>query len=97
MKPKNYWYGIVKKQIGISKAEGKGSLQSLIIENAITEANRETKKLPNGDLRLQAVKGILIDRTSNYEGMALQVNYSERTIRKWINSYVNLVGKKAGY
>lgn len=97
MRPKHYWYGIVKKQISMNKKADKTKLQTLIIETAIQEANKETLKLPNGELRLRAVNDILIAQRHNYEGVAYELNYSEKTIKNWINSYVNLVGRKAGY
>lgn len=97
MRPKHYWYGIVKKQIMMNKVADKSKLQTLIIENAIQEANKETKRLPNGELRLKAVNDILIIQRCTYDGVALEMHYSEKTIKNWINSYVNLVGRKAGY
>jgi len=97
MKPKYYWYGIVKKQIMQSPYVIEHSLQSTIIANAMKDANKETMNLPNGKLRLKAVKDILIDKRSTYEGVGMELGYEWHTVQSWINSYVNLVGKKAGY
>lgn len=97
MKPKYWWYGIVKKQIMMYKKSPADTLQAGILEKAMRDANRETKKLPNGDLRLKAVNDVLIEQKRTYDGVSMELNYSERVIRNWVNSYINLVGKKAGY
>ena len=97
-KPKYYWYGSVKKMIMHSSNVKKDeSLQAYIFKKAIEEATRETLKLPNGKKRMQAVNEILIKQTKTYDGVASELNYEQRTIQSWITSFVNLVGKKAGY
>lgn len=96
-KPKYYWYNIVKGLIKKSKEVKEISLQSTILNTAMIQAEKETLKLPNGELRMYAVKELLIDNTSTIERVCAEVNYQERTVQGWISSYVNLVGKKAGY
>lgn len=97
-KPRYYWYNIVKGLIKKSKdTKDELTLQSTILNTAMIQAEKETLKLPNGDLRMRAVKALLIDQTKTLKGVCEDVNYQERTVQGWISSYVNLVGKKAGY
>lgn len=96
-RPRHYWYNVVKSLIKKSKYVDDISLQATILNTAMIQAEKETLKLPNGDLRMKAVKAILIDQTSSIECVCEEVNYQERTVQSWISSYVNLVGKKAGY
>jgi len=95
-RPRYYWYGIVRKQIRLNATIDQ-SEQSDKIRDAMKATEQEFKKLPDGELRLKAVKDILIDNRLTYEGEALEINYSWQTVKGWINSYVNSVGRKAGY
>lgn len=96
-RPRYYWYNIVKGLIKKSKSIKEISLQSTILNTAMIQAEKETLKLPNGELRMKAVRSLLIDQNSTIERVCDEVNYQERTVQGWISSYVNLVGKKAGY
>lgn len=97
-RPRYYWYGIVRQMIMASKKlESEKSVQSAIFSNAMRDAKNETLKLPNGELRVKAVDDVLINKTKTIEGVSQEVHYEHRTVQGWINSYVNLVGKKAGY
>ena len=97
-KPKHYWYGAVRKMImSSSEVQKEKTLQAVIFNHALEDAFEETRKLPNGELRIKAVEDILINKTKTYDGVALEVFYDKRTIQTWVNSFVNLVGKKAGY
>lgn len=96
-KPRYYWYNTVKGLIKKSKYVTDISLQSTILNTAMLQAEIETRKLPNGDLRMYAVRELLIDQNSTIERVCDEVNYQERTVQSWISSYVNMVGKKAGY
>lgn len=96
-KPRYYWYNIVKGLIKKSNEVKEISLQSTILNTAMIQAEKETLKLPNGDLRMIAVRALLIDQNSTIERVCDVVNYQERTVQGWISSYVNLVGKKAGF
>lgn len=98
MRPKHYWYGVVWKMITLyKKLQSEDSKQAKLMVQAINEAKAETLELPDGELRVKAVDDILIDRIKTYDGVALDVHYSSITVQRWINSFVNLVGKKAGY
>lgn len=97
-RPRYYWYGSIRKMImSLDLVKKERTLQATIFTRALEDAIEETKKLPNGDLRLKAVEEILIKKTKTYEGVALEVNYESRTVQNWVTSFVNLVGKKAGY
>ncbi len=80
-----------------SDVEKENTLQSVIFNHALKDAFEETRKLPNGELRIKAVQDILINKTKTYDGVALELYYDRKTIQNWVNSFVNLVGKKAGY
>lgn len=97
-RPRYYWYGIVRQMVmASSKVKNERSMQSAIFTNAMNDAIDETLKLPNGELRIKAVDEVLIRKTKTIEGVAQEVHYERRTVQGWINSFVNLVGKKAGY
>lgn len=97
-RPRYYWYGIVRQMImATDKVKDERSMQSAIFTNAMNDAMEETLKLPNGKLRVKAVGEVLIKKTKTIEGVAQEVHYEHRTVQGWINSFVNLVGKKAGY
>jgi len=96
--PKHYWYGSIRKMIMSSELIKKErTLQATIFSRALEDAIDETRKLPNGELRLKAVDEILIKKTKTYEGVALDVCYERKTVQNWVTSFVNLVGKKAGF
>lgn len=95
-RPRYYWHNMVRKQIQLNRGLSQ-SEQRDRIRDAMAETNAELKAMPDGELRLKAVKDILIDNRYTYEGEALEVNYSAKTVKRWINAYVNSVGRKAGY
>lgn len=97
-KPRHYWYGNIRRMImNVPEVLSERTLQATIFQRAYEDAIEETKKLPNGELRIKAVNDVLIKRTKTMEGVALEIHYDYRTVQNWINSFVNLVGKKAGY
>ena len=97
-RPRYYWYGNVKKMIMKHDIlENDRSLQASILRFAIEEAMDETAKLPHGEERIQAIDDILFKNEKSYESVAREFHYEQRTIQGWITSFVNLVGKKAGY
>ncbi len=73
------------------------TFQEYILMKAIYETEAFTLKLPNGEARMKAVEEILYKKRKNYDGMALELHYDWRTVQNWITSFVNSVGKKAGY
>lgn len=97
MKAKNPWYSEIKRRIGEGRWKKPVTFQDYVLMKAVLEARLETEHLPNGELRLQAIEEILIKKSKNYQAFARDNYYDSRTVQRWINSYVNLVGKKAGY
>lgn len=95
-RPRYYWHNMVRKQIMLNKTIAQSEQRDKIRE-AMAETDRETLKLPNGEERLYAVKAVLIEQSKNYDGVAYELNYDWHTIQKWVNTYVNQVGKRAGY
>lgn len=96
--PKHYWYGIARQMIANSdNLESERTLQATIFMRAIEDATEETLRLPNGKERMKAVRAVIINKTKTIDGCANEMYYSPSTIKKWLNSYVNLVGKKAGF
>lgn len=95
-KPKYYWYYLVKKMI-LELPAVEDSLQGYIFQKAIDDAIKETRLLPNGDYRVQAIQYILITKRMDYQAAATTLNFDVNTIKRWIASFIKLVGKKAGF
>lgn len=94
----NYWYGVVYKMIQIYPfLEDEETPQIELIRAAVDKSIEETKKLPDGDLRMQAVKMLYFDKTHTIEGVAMQLFVSGRTVKRWGQDFVKLVGRNSGY
>ena len=97
-RPKNYWNPIVKKMIyQYPNFNNEKSLQAGIFSNAIEVSLDDTKKLPYGELRIKAIDEVYFKKLKTCEGIAMEMNFSTRTVQGWLNSFVNSVGKNAGY
>lgn len=98
-RPKYDWHGHAVRQIRKypDKLEREGTLQSSVWGNAIKDAINETKRLPDGDRRLEAIRLRFWDNTYELYGIASRMYVSEDTIKRWTNNFVHLVGKNAGY
>ena len=97
-KPKYYWYWNVKKMIQrYPQLKEENSIQSGIFVKAIEKTIEETKNLPNGEERLSAIDSIFFKRCKTIEGVAMEMNYSWRTIQNWATTFINAVGKSAGF
>lgn len=98
-RPRYDWHGHAVKQIKKypDKLEQEQTLQSSIWKNAIKDAIIETKRLPDGNERMEAVRLRFWDNTYELYGIAKQIFVSEDTVKRWTNSFVQLVGKNAGY
>lgn len=95
-KPKYKWYGVIKKLI-LTEYYNTDTPQGRKLKEAMEATDEETAGLPNGDLRLKAISLILKEKTMTYEGAGKVVGYEGRNIQRWINTYINSVGKKAGF
>ena len=73
------------------------SIQATLFNKAIKDALNETARLPQGDLRIIAIKEILIEKTKTIEGVSQELFYGEHTVQNWIISFIKLVGRKAGF
>lgn len=96
-RPKYYWNGIVKSMIKQYPYTNSTATQELVYKAAIDKAIEETRKLPNGEERLQAIQRVYFDKVLTLNGAAMELHYSCRTIQTWLNSFVTLVGRKVGY
>ena len=98
MKYKEYWKPAVIDMIRhYSTIQGEDTIQANIFASAIKKALKDAESLPDGGLRVQAVKMYYIDNTHKIDGIAMEVNASPRTVQRWLNSFVNAVGVNAGY
>jgi hypothetical protein len=73
------------------------SEQEQIFDVAIKKAKESTLKRKDGEERMRAVDMVLISQTHTYSGASFNLFVSDRTITRWINDFVYLVGKEAGY
>lgn len=97
-RPKNYWFFTAKSMVGRYYQIKQGrSRQEKIWTKAIDQALEETSKQDNGSYKVSAVRAVLLDNRLTTLGAANELHYSERTIRRWTEDFVNLAGKKAGY
>lgn len=95
-RPKHYWYINVKRMLGHMK-KFTGSPQEIDFVKAYKKAIDETRKMPDGELRIKCIEGVLVNHTMTVISASMEVGYSERTVQGWINRFVNTVGKYDGY
>lgn len=96
-RPRYYWHGFVRKQIILRNKIEEGTLQKDLLDKAINEALAETREMDNGELRLKAIEEVLLLNRKTYTGVAFDLGYEYHTIQRWINKFVYMVGRKAGY
>ena len=73
------------------------SIQEKAFKEAIETVKEKTLTLSNGDYRLEAVEDILIKKTKTVYGVSQELNYSWKTVQNWVNTFIRMVGKEAGY
>lgn len=73
------------------------SLQAGIFCNAIEKTIQDTKLFDNGDVRIKAIEKVYFEKVLTIDGVAIELGYSERQIRRWLTQFVNAVGKNAGF
>lgn len=95
-KPRYAWYGEVRRRITEGHWKEPKTFQDYILNKAIYEAKIDTERLPNGTERLKAIDAILI-KDKTYTQTEMEMFFSWRTLQNWTTSFVNLVGKKAGF
>ncbi len=97
-RPRYYWNNIVKKMITrYPVLRNESSIQAGLYIWAIESALKETEQLTNGQQRIKAIEDVYFKKTKTCEGVALELNFSNRTVQYWLNDFVNLVGAKAGF
>ncbi len=95
-RPRNRWYGEIKRRILSGDWEHPESFQDYLLMKAIYEAKQETIKLPNGSERMKVITLVLMEGKTYIQAERETFN-SERNVQRWVTSFVNLVGKRAGY
>lgn len=96
-RPQNDYYGYIKMRIGkypeIKKEPG---IIPMLQWNAIEKELDLLNKDENQD-KIKAVKMVLINKTHTVEGAAQVLHYSYDTVKRWIQAFVNAVGKNSGF
>lgn len=72
-------------------------MQELVFLNAISKSVDELERYPNADDRYKAVERVLFLQNGSIVSTAQRLHYSEATIQRWINQFVNEVGRNAGF
>lgn len=95
----NYWYGVVVKLVQIYPMldEDDTTEQTIRAKEAIERSLEKTRNMKEGEARIKAVRMIYFDKTHNLDGAAMVLHYHWRTVQNWMNDFIRLVGKEAGY
>lgn len=97
-KPRNWWYGEVKKWVmRYPKLKDEKSDMAKKFVKAIESTLEETKKLEASEYRLKAIDMVFFRNTHTIDGVAEKIHYSPSQIQRWLNKFINEVGRKAGY
>lgn len=97
-KPKHYWYGIARKMcMRYYKLLDWKSMQEFVFLNAINRSLSELEQYPDATDRHAAIEYVLFLQRGSIVGAAHRLHYSEATIQRWINQFVNTVGRNAGF
>lgn len=93
-----YWKFIPTRMVReYKKLKKDPSEQAQRFKTAIEQAKHETEFLPDGKLRLRAVKMVYIEKTHTIEGAARRLYVSRSTLAKWLGEFVNLVAQYSGF
>lgn len=63
---------------------------------AVRAALEETRRLPDGDERIEMIRLVFWSRTHTLAGAALRLHRGERTVREWHRTFIRLAAKKYG-
>jgi len=97
-RPKFYWHGIVRKMImRYPELKSEDTKQAKAYTTAIEDALAYTLGLDNGNDKIEAISLVLIKKTHTVDGAALELNYSPRTVQRWVIAFVKTVGKNVGF
>ena len=96
--PRHWWYTDIKRAIMRSPSfRFRTEPEYQRYTEAIDKALADVKTMNNANERLYAINEVLIKKTLTIDGVALRTNYSWRVVQKWINDFVNSVGKYKGF
>ena len=94
---KNKYYHECRKRIFNYDPENRcRTVQDGIYSYAIERAVAETKKMKNGYERSEVITYIFFDKRGGCIKAAQELYFSERTVQRWENDFVNLVLKYSG-
>lgn len=97
-RPRYYWYSNVKRMVNsYKKITNDNSYMAKRYDKAINKALEEVGALDNGEDRIKAIYMVYINQTHTPAGAASKLNYSERTIFRWLNNFIHSVGKNVGF
>lgn len=97
-RPRYHWYGAVKHMVYRYYAlQDWQSLQEMMYCDAINRALEYTKKLSFAKERIWAIEQILFLQRRTAAGVAYDLHFSEYTVQRWINRFINKVGEYVGF
>lgn len=97
-KPKEKWYGVVRKMIILMNNYGPESRMFNTLYKAVDAVNDELiKNDPKGKEIIMAVNMILIDQKHTYVSVARKYYYESTTVQHWVSKYIYMVGIKMGF
>ncbi len=73
------------------------SMQAKAYTQAIEDALAYTLGLENGKDQIEGIGLVLFKKTHTVEGAALELNYSPRTVQRWVIAFIKTVGKNVGF
>lgn len=97
-RPGHYWYPIVRRMtMRYYELEDAANEQEQRFYKAITAAFASLDRETYPDERKKAVTAVLLRHRMTITGAAYQLNFSERTVQRWINAFIQDVGRRAGF
>lgn len=96
-RPKHYWYGIVQKMVYRYPRLSEDNEQERQYKTAIDAALEQIEAEENGAEKIRAIRMVCFERRYTLDGAAQKLHYSHNTIQRWINRFINQVGKNAGF
>lgn len=97
-RPRSWWYGCVRKAVmHFPKYKTRTEPEYVQYTDAINKALKDVQNMDNAADRLQAIDDILFKQIKTFDGVAMDMNYSPKTIQYWINDFINSVGEYKGY
>lgn len=92
-----WWYGMVRAIISRYNELDETKEKEKEYKKAIDDAITETLQKDEGSSRVKAVQMVYIENRYTINGMAKEVYWSERKVKKWLSDFVLLVGSKIGF